>query len=47
MKLKGFSALGVKIAVSIYGKVNLHTTFFPAVPNTTGFARETNSLFIL
>ena len=47
MKLKSFSPLGVKIAISVYAKVNLHETFFPAVPNTIGFARETNSPFNL
>ena len=47
MKFKSFSPLGVKIAISIHEKVNLHKAFFPAVPNTIGFAKETNLPFIL
>ena len=43
MKFKGFSPLGVKIKhFFFHEKVNLHKTFFPAVPNTIGFARERN-----
>ena len=43
MKLKGFSPLGIKIQQFLFTKrLTYIKRFFPAVPNTKGFARETN-----
>ena len=46
MKLKGFSPLGVKIEqfLSMKRLTYIHR-LLPAVPNTIGFARETNFSF--
>ena len=44
MKLKGISPLGVKIQQFLFmKKLTYLKLFFPVVPNTKGFARETNS----
>ena len=45
MKLKVFTPIGVEIKQFLFTK-RLHKTFFTVVPNTIGFARQTNSLFI-
>ena len=46
MKLKGFGSLGIKIQQFLFmNRLTNIKRFFPAVPNTIAFARETNSSF--